>query len=666
MAELNESQKSAVEHFNGPCLVVGTPGSGKTRVITERIKYLVINRNVRPENILVITFTKAAAMEMRKRYRSSMGQRAGRVQFGTFHAIFFMILKMECGSRYKAENIIRDDVKRNILRVFVQNLNIEIQDENEFINDIENEISKVKGELIDINNYYSPNCDTESFRNIYKAYGDELEKRRLIDFDDMVVDCYKLLSQRPDILDRWHRQYPYILIDEFQDINRVQYDIMKLLAAPENNIFIVGDDDQSIYGFRGAKPDIMKYFLKDFKGTKQYVLGINYRCNSPIVEAADRVISNNRNRLEKRLEAFNIAKNSIEIRKFSKLKQENDEICSKILEYRNKGIPYSEMAVLFRTNTQARALTSKLMEYNIPFVMKERIPNIYEHWIARDIFSYINAALGDRRRQTILRIINRPKRYVHRNALEDEYVDFEELKLFYEDKYWMIEKIEQLESDLKMLSTLKPYTAMNFIRCVIGYNDYIKEYADYRGIRVDDMENILDELQEDAKSQNSFKEWFEYIEKYTEELKEQSLKSRAMLNGEDRDEDAVIVLTMHGAKGLEYECVFIPDANEGITPHNKAVLDADVEEERRMFYVAMTRAKKNLHIFYVEERFNREMDVSRFVDEIEVQQKENNRYSKKTNFVQKIFSNNSSHLSRQVNGTYRYGQPNIRYKRPDK
>ena len=217
-----------------------------------------------------------------------------------------------------------------------------------------------------------------------------------------------------------------------------------------------------------------------------------------------------------------------------------------------------------------------------------------------------------------------------------------------------------------MLSTLKPYTAMNFIRCGIGYNDYIKEYADYRGIRVDDMDNILDELQEDAKSQNSFKEWFEYIEKYTEELKEQSLKSRAMLNGEDRDEDAVIVLTMHGAKGLEYECVFIPDANEGITPHNKAVLDADVEEERRMFYVAMTRAKKNLHIFYVEERFNREMDVSRFVDEIEVQQKENNRYSKKTNFVQKIFSNNSSHLSRQVNGTYRYGQPNIRYKRPDK
>ena len=183
---------------------------------------------------------------------------------------------------------------------------------------------------------------------------------------------------------------------------------------------------------------------------------------------------------------------------------------------------------------------------------------------------------------------------------------------------------------------------------------------------MDDMENILDELQEDAKSQNSFKEWFEYIEKYTEELKEQSLKSRAMLNGEDRDEDAVIVLTMHGAKGLEYECVFIPDANEGITPHNKAVLDADVEEERRMFYVAMTRAKKNLHIFYVEERFNREMDVSRFVDEIEVQQKENNKYSKKTNIVQKIFSNNSSRLNKQVNGTYSYGQPNIRYKRPDK
>lgn len=664
----DKNQEKAIRHFKGPCLCIAGPGSGKTAVITARIKYLIDEMNVSPTNILVITFTKAAAVQMKQRFQQSIGGRSARVTFGTFHAIFFTILKY--AYHYTADNIIKEDLKRQILKDIISKTDLEIQDENEFINDIEAEISRVKGENMELSNYYSPNCSGEIFRKIFNSYNNALERRSLIDFDDMLIYCYELLSQRQDILRMWQKQYPFILIDEFQDINKVQYDVVKLLAKPYNNLFIVGDDDQSIYGFRGARPDIMQQFLKDYKDAVKYTLSINYRCSGNIVKAAGLVIKNNKNRFDKEITANNPDGEIVDIQEFGKLSEENDVIRNKIMENRNNGMPYGEMAVLFRTNTQARALTSKLMEYNIPFVMKERIPNIYDHWIARDIFTYIKVALGSRERAAVMRIINRPKRYVHRNAFSEPYVDFEELKNFYEDKEWMVERIEQLEYDLKMLSTLKPYAAINFIRCGIGYDDYIREYADYRGIRADDMINILDELQEEAKNHSDFDEWFDYIQQYGEELKEQAGKSQAMLNGQE-PEDAVVIMTMHGAKGLEYECVFIPDVNEGVTPHNKAVLDADMEEERRMFYVAMTRAKHYLHIYYVKERFNKEVDVSRFVEEIVGEKLKKGSDMSADDKSVKISSDKNRNKCvtnkniYKLGKDYRYGETNLRYKKPE-
>ncbi len=675
MVQLNEQQIQAVRHFKGPCCVIGTPGSGKTRVITERVRYLIQECGVAPTNILVITFTKAAAIEMKNRFLRDVGSEHGRVQFGTFHAIFFTILKL--AYHYTADNIIRDDVRKQVLKKLIDDADIEIQDENEFLSDIESEISKVKGERINLANYYSPNCPGEKFRKIFNGYQNFLAEKRLIDFDDMLVYCYELLAQRPDIRKIWQNQYQYILIDEFQDINLIQYDVVKLLAEPNNNIFIVGDDDQSIYAFRGAKPDIMKQFIKEFHAP-QYLLGINYRCDKPIVDAAAHVIANNRNRLPKTLQAFKTKGEKVDIREYGKITEENNAIRQLITDYKAQGISYSQMAVLFRTNIQAGALASKLMEYNIPFIMKERIPNIYEHWIAKDIFSYINIALGSRERSLFLRIINRPKRYVHRNAFTEPYVDIEDLYDFYEDKGWMIERIDQLKFDLKMLASLKPYAAINFIRKGICYDDYIREYADYKGIRTDDMMNILDEIQENAKSYDTYDEWFAYIRQYSEELKAQAGKSRAMQNGKEQ-EDAVVILTMHGAKGLEYECVFIPDANEGVTPHSKAVIDADMEEERRMFYVAMTRAKKHLHIFYLKERYNKEADISRFVEETGCveKKKENVNINRKNNQNVKIEQQESSYNlynkntynkkgynSRKSRKPYKYGETDIRYRRP--
>ena len=402
----DKNQEKAIRHFKGPCLCIAGPGSGKTAVITARIKYLIDEMNVSPTNILVITFTKAAAVQMKQRFQQSIGGRSARVTFGTFHAIFFTILKY--AYHYTADNIIKEDLKRQILKDIISKTDLEIQDENEFINDIEAEISRVKGENMELSNYYSPNCSGEIFRKIFNSYNNALERRSLIDFDDMLIYCYELLSQRQDILRMWQKQYPFILIDEFQDINKVQYDVVKLLAKPYNNLFIVGDDDQSIYGFRGARPDIMQQFLKDYKDAVKYTLSVNYRCSGNIVKAAGLVIKNNKNRFDKEITANNPDGEIVDIQEFGKLSEENDVIRNKIMENRNNGMPYSEMAVLFRTNTQARALTSKLMEYNIPFVMKERIPNIYDHWIARDIFTYIKVALGSRERAAVMRIINRP------------------------------------------------------------------------------------------------------------------------------------------------------------------------------------------------------------------------------------------------------------------
>ena len=614
MEKLNDVQQEAVRHYKGPGMAIGTPGSGKTRVITERVRYLVDEKGISGNNILVITFTRAAAMEMKARYAKSCTASKGRVTFGTFHAIFFAILRQ--AYNYSSENIIREDVKRQILKELIQQKELEIQDENDFISDVEGEISRVKGDGIDIAHYYSNCCPDDVFREIFHKYNQILERNRLIDFDDMLVCCYELFAERKDILALWQKQYPFILIDEYQDINRIQYEVVKLLAKPYDNLFVVGDDDQSIYGFRGAKPDTMKQFIKDYPDTKRYPLEYNYRCSGAIVDMAGRLIGRNKNRLPKSLQAVKDKGEPVQIKEFANETQENEAIRTKIMENHERNMPYSQMAVLFRTNTQARLLTSKLMEFNIPFVVKEKLPNLYEHWMAKDILAYIKAAMGSRERGDILRIINKPKRYVHRNALSEKYIDLEELESFYEDKDWMVERIEQFREDLKMLSALKPYSAVNFIRRGIGYDEYVREYADYRGMPADDLYGMLDELQEDAKGKRSYSEWFDAIAAYGEELNEQMKRNRDM-RSMDGAEDAVSLLTMHGAKGLEYECVFLPDVNEGVIPHGKAILDEDVEEERRMFYVAMTRAEEHLHIYYVRERFNKEADISRFLEEMQ-------------------------------------------------
>ena len=293
----NREQEEAITHKGGPLMVLAGPGSGKTLVITYRVKWLIENAGVHPSNILVITFTRAAAEEMKKRFFMFDGMENAPVTFGTFHSVFFMILRY--AYRYTAANIIREDVKRRYIKEMTENMEFEIEDENEFLSGIINEISYVKGEMMSLSYYHSNNCSDELFAQIYEGYEKRLREENLIDFDDMLVFCYELLKEREDIRTLWQNKFQHILIDEFQDINKVQYEIIRMLAGKGDHLFIVGDDDQSIYRFRGARPEIMLGFEKDYPEAKKVILNTNYRCSEEIVESAEHLISHNTKRFQR-------------------------------------------------------------------------------------------------------------------------------------------------------------------------------------------------------------------------------------------------------------------------------------------------------------------------------------------------------------------------------
>ena len=604
---LNPSQVQAVIHKDGPCMVLAGPGSGKTLTITKRIEYLIGKHHVSPEEILVITFTKAASIEMKERFVRLCGQKAGPVTFGTFHGIYYGILKW--AYRMNASNILSEEQKYQLLKQVIGRMEIDIDDEKDFLQGIAGEIGNIKNNQIPLAEYESLNCSEEVFREIFEQYEKERKRLKKIDFDDMLVLVYELFKKRPDILSMWQRKFRYILIDEFQDINQVQYDVIRMLAAPENNLFIVGDDDQSIYRFRGARPDIMLGFKKDYPDTKEILLDVNYRSTKAIVNGAARVIRHNVNRYPKQIITTNEQGETVHIQEVRHPIEESKYVVSQIQEAKKRGIPSSEIAVLFRTNVEARALAETFMEYNMPFRMKERMPNLYEHFIAQDLTTYLKMALGDRSRKSFLAIMNRPNSDIGRDSVEGTTISFESLRKFYCDKDWMLDRIDQLEVDFRILKNMAPYGAIQYIRKHIGYDEFLKEYAAFRKINMEDLKEVLREIEERAKAFRTIEEWFTHIEEYSEELKRQSQQK-------ETDPEAITFMTMHGSKGLEFDLVFIIGANETITPYKKAETKEEVEEERRMFYVAMTRARKKLIISYTKERNGKSMAQSRFVGEL--------------------------------------------------
>lgn len=606
--QYSESQRRALTQAGGATLVLAGPGSGKTAVITGRIRYLIEQIHVPSEHILVITFTKAAAGEMRMRFQAMMEGRRLPVQFGTFHAVFFSILKH--AYHYRPDQIISTEWKYSFLREILHGYHLREDEEQELTENLLSEISIVKNERLDLSHYYAKCCGSTQFRDIYHAYDKKLRDNRLIDFDDMLTLTYELLTQREDYLRAWQEKFRYILVDEVQDMNCLQYEVLRLLAAPQNELFLVGDDDQSIYQFRGARPELMRRFVGDYAGAAQLYLEENYRCGSKIVRASQNLISHNQNRFPKCIRAARDAAGTVTMQEYPSTLLENRAVIAKIRERTAAGVPFSEIAVLFRTNRQSGYLLEKLMEEGIPFCAKERVPLIYDHWIAKDVLCYLKLAAGSRDRGLFLQIMNRPLRYLSRDVLDEPQVDLDSWEAAYEQQPWIARRVAQLAEDLQVMSHLGPFAAMNYVRKGVGYEQFVIDFARERGQNEQELVDVLDELQQSAVGFQSQAQWQEHVAQYRARMQAEQKKKETASEG-------VQILTLHGAKGLEFDTVFLPQLLEGQLPYKKAVLDADIEEERRLFYVGMTRAKEQLVITHSSTLYNKDAAASRFLSELE-------------------------------------------------
>ena len=678
MQSPSNSQKKAINHGRGAMLVLAGPGSGKTFVIIQRVLNLIHEKQVRPDNILVISFSKASTIELKQRFqreskaknpfKTDITEQSNQknnfinnvsdetklnVNFSTFHACFFNILKETY--HYTSKDIITEKQKRELLKIVILNYknknvgkqsiritankqNYEEQSgkrgekkqyQNETVNvkkyqnqleqsQIKNLTEKIEDYLQKISYYKNKGTnalkekETKEFQQIFHAYNQEMHVQRKLDFEDMGLMCLQLFQTRPEILEKWQEKFQYILIDEFQDINMVQFRIVQLLAKKYQNLFVVGDDDQAIYGFRGSNPQIMLDFEAYYPNAKKVLLETNYRCSEQIVKEALKVIEQNKVRFHKEIKAFGegsvcITDNEEVIyQSFDNYQKEYTYIGEQIKNLtKKKNYQYSDFACIFRTNQDMAGLAEYFARNGIPFVMKESCNSIFQHFIALDILAYLHFFLEGRMRKDFIRIMNKPLRYLSRDAistLSNEVIRWNNLKQYYSFKPYMISYIEQLEQNEKWIQKLDLYGACFYIRKVIGYEQYLKEYVKEQNMNWEEAKEILDFVQESTRNMSSLEEWKEYIEQYAEALKN---------TGEEKE--GVHMITMHGCKGLEYPIVFLPDCNEGKVPHKKAVTPEEVEEERCMFYVAMTRAKTHLEILYIEDKARKHLQPSRFL-----------------------------------------------------
>ena len=621
MQSPSNSQLKAIKHGKGPMLVLAGPGSGKTFVIVQRILNLIHEKHIKPENILVISFSKASTLELEQRFQKDKTEKIDKVNFFTFHACFFHIIRETY--HYTSQDIITEKQKRELLKTVLSNPQYNGDKEE----NIKNVAEKTEEYLQKISYYKNKGTkelrekEPKQFQQIFQEYNQEMHQRHKLDFEDMGLLCLQLFQTKPDVLDKWQEKFQYILIDEFQDINVIQFRIIYLLAAKYRNLFVVGDDDQAIYGFRGSNPQIMLDFEKYYPVSEKVLLETNYRCSEPIVKAALNVIEQNEVRFRKEIKAnqcvetcrrieeqqeYNKTEEGVIYKNFTNYHKEYSYITEKIQEYvKEQGYNYSDIACIFRTNGDMNGLSEYFARKKIPFVMKESCNSIFKHFVALDIIAYLSFFLEGRKRCDFLRIMNKPLRYISRNALlslNDEIIIWKELKEYYKSKGYIINNIEQLEKNDKWIQKLDLYGACFYIRKIIGYDSYLMEFVKEQRLNWEEVKEIMDFIQDSTRNMGSLREWQEYIEQYEEALR----MSR-------EEKDGVHIITMHACKGLEYPIVFLPDCNEGKVPHKKAASPEEIEEERRMFYVAMTRAKSHLEILYIEDETKKHLQVSRFL-----------------------------------------------------
>ena len=605
--KLNTAQQKAVCHETGPMLVLAGPGSGKTTVLLCRISRLLERGLAKPQEILALTFSKAAAEEMKSRFENLNG--ASGVSFGTFHSIFFRILRSRYG--WNVEQIFQEEERRNILRNSIEAEKWDIPDLEEYISQFFSQLSLMNSELEQPNRFTPTGMPVEEFRKLYRAYEGYKERHEKLDFDDMLTQCYQLLREDAAVREYWQRKYKFILVDEFQDVNQAQFACLQILAEKHQNLFVVGDDDQSIYAFRGARPDFLLHFPTLYPAAKKVTLNTNYRSTERIVNLAERVIGNNEVRFVKNMKGIGEAGDKVTFFLAEDAAKEAAHIAEKIGRLLDEGMPLTEIAVIYRTNLQGGAFARELYKRGIPYDLRDNSGNVYEHWVAKDLLAYLLLAENEESDSALRRILNKPKRYIGKDLLaEAETMPYTLLRSFFvcpSLKGWQEENLENLRIDLNQIRKRTPYDAVKYIRKVIGYDEYLEEFAAYRRTSAQVLQEIADEIMETAKDCADVRSFREQLERLSLQMKEQSRKKGQKRNG-------VALMTMHGAKGLEFRAVFLPSLVEGIVPHEKGM--DTVAEERRLFYVAMTRASEKLCLSAILQRYEKERKPSRFLAEM--------------------------------------------------
>lgn len=549
----NKEQQQAIQFGTGPLLVLAGPGSGKTYVITHRIIHLISECQIPPNNILVITFTKAAALEMQNRATSAY-KPCSYVQFGTFHSIFYHILKLSNPNR--TFQLATDQERISIIKEIIQKEDF-VEKNADLMQETENCIKEIS--------IYKNRTGilSEKYQNVYRLYEEWLADNQKLDFDDMIKLCYQQLKQDVRLREYWQNRFSHILIDEFQDINQMQYETIRLLSKNQN-IFAVGDDDQAIYSFRGSNPELMKKFVQDYQA-KTICLSCNYRSHKDIVEASMHLISHNKNRFDKRIVAINREDNSIRLLQKPSKKEVLSAIRNEIQHYK-KQYPQKTQAVLTRTNHLAYAYQNMASEE-----CEDRI-------LALDMLAYLQFINCGQKRSDFLKIMNKPVRYIPFGVLAEPVVSFPLLKKRLIDKPWITQRLAELEMQTEYVRKLDLPGQARYIYKAMGYETYYKENVqrdDYRKIEDNAFAIFVGKL----KNCNSL-----------EELKrdyETDKKSVQMTEN-------FFVMTYHASKGLEFDRVYLPDLEYGKVPHGRMLTEKDLEEERRMFYVACTRAKESL------------------------------------------------------------------------
>lgn len=567
-------------HTAGAAQVFAGPGSGKTYVIVHRIRQLITGQGIDPSHILVITFTKAAALEMQERFFRLMEPERPPVRFGTFHAVFYHILKQS--AQYRDYVIITESERRKLVRQIIHMHKRFACLQEEDMDSVIASLSAYKTASV-IKPPPVQKIGEQDILFLADEYASYLREFKQMDFDDILCHCHELLITQPGILARWQEQFRYILIDEFQDVSPNQYEIVKLLAAPENNLFIVGDDDQSIYGFRGASPDIMRDFMKDYPEVCRIFLDVNYRCNGQIVEAAGRVIGENHNRVGKQVHAAHEEGAGMRLHIFASAAEEEEKLVE-ALEQKKEQELLATCAMICRTNYECAMWAQTLRRRQIPFTMKEAPKNRFRHFVIQDITAYLALAQGDLARTHFLRIMNRPVRYLRRESAFREQISERELTVYYRNVPTLQACIRKMFRDLKCMCALKPHLQVHYVRKVIGYDGYLMDK--YGADKARELLETAAEFQEFAKAFHTVPEMNDYISQYSETMQEiQACKN---------EEKGIRLMTMHASKGLEFDTVYLPDCQEGRIPSARSQTEEEIEEERRMLYVAMTRARREL------------------------------------------------------------------------